>query len=117
MMYVIALGRPPATEIVTVGKFLFVLRSPAGAEVARPERKISSVARRPLSGISSMRAESMICPTLVVWRSTSVVEPCTVSCSVCAPTFSVTSSDGFVFTCSTMPSWTNVVNPESSILI
>ena len=30
------LAWPPATEIVTVGKFLLVLRSPAGADVARP---------------------------------------------------------------------------------
>src|SRR5437764_272694 len=55
------LAWPPATEIVTVGKFLLVLRSPAGAAVARPERKISSVAWRPLSGIS------VTCSWLMTW--------------------------------------------------
>ena len=71
------LAWPPATEIVTVGKFLLVLRSPAGADVARPERKISSVACRPLSGSSMTRWLSITWPTPVLlgldhawsWRS------------------------------------------------
>ena len=43
MMKLMPFAWPPATEIVMVGKFLFVLRSAGGADAARPERKISSV--------------------------------------------------------------------------
>src|SRR4026207_2042536 len=70
------LAWPPATGIVTVGKVLLVLKSPAGAggggpggaagaEVARPERTPSSVAGRPLSGIAVTCWLSMTCPTPV----------------------------------------------------
>ena len=100
------LAWPPATEIVTVGKFLLVLRSPAGAEVARPDRKISSVACRPLSGSSMTRWLSITWPTPVFLVSTSVEFAVTVTCSLIAPTASVTLISGFDPTCSTMPSRT-----------
>ena len=55
MMKLMPFAWPPATEIVVVGKFLFVLRSAGGADAARPDRKISSVTWRPLSGSSVTR--------------------------------------------------------------
>ena len=100
------LACPPATEMVTVGKFLFVLRSPAGAEVASPDRKISSVAWRPFSGNSMTRWLSITWPTPVFLVSTSVVFAVTVTCSLIAPSASVTFISGFDPTCSTMPSRT-----------
>jgi hypothetical protein len=55
MMKQMQFAWPPATEIVVVGKFLFVLRSAGGADAARPDRKISSVTWRPLRGSSVTR--------------------------------------------------------------
>ncbi len=40
------LGRPPATESVTVGKFLLVFRSPAGAVVVAPASATSAMGSR-----------------------------------------------------------------------
>ena len=90
--------------MVAVGKFLFVLRSPAGADVARPERKISSVACRPFSGSSMTRWLSMTWPTPVFFVSTSEELAVTVTCSLIAPTASVTLISGFDPTWRTMPS-------------
>ena len=97
------LAWPPATEIVTVGKFLFVLRSPAGADVASPDRKISSVACRPFSGSSITRWLSITWPTPVFFVSTREAFAVTVTCSLIAPTESVTFSSGLDPTCRTMP--------------
>ena len=100
------LAWPPATEIVTVGKFLLVLRSPAGADVARPARKINSVAWRPLSGSSITRWLSTTWPMPVECVSTIVVFAVTVTCSLITPTASVTLICGLELTCRTMPSCT-----------
>ena len=98
------LAWPPATEIVTVGKFLLVLRSPAGADVARPARKISSVACRPLSGNSTTRWLSTTWPMPVECVSTIALFAITVTVSLTVPTAIVTLICGFELTCSTMPS-------------
>ena len=110
------LAWPPATEMVTVGKFLLVLRSAAGADVARPERKISSVACRPLSGSSTTFLLSMTWPMPVERVSTIEALAVTVSCSLTAPICSVTFITGFEFTCRTMPSCTKVLKPCSVAL-
>ena len=68
---------------------MLVLRSPAGADVASPARKISSVACRPLSGSSTTRWLSTTWPMPVECVSTIVVLAVTVTCSLTTPTASV----------------------------
>jgi hypothetical protein len=103
MMKLMPFAWPPATEIVVVGKFLFVLRSAGGAEAASPERKISSVTWRPLRGSSVTRWLSITWPTPVLCVSTIVALATTVTVSPCVPTLRVTLTMGFVLTWSTIP--------------
>ena len=66
-----------------------------GADVARPDRKISSVAWRPFSGISMTCWLSITWPTPVDRVSTVAALAATVTCSPTLPTASATSMVGF----------------------
>ena len=78
---------------------------------AMPARKMSSVALRPLSGISTTRWLSTTVPTDVLCVSTRFASACTVTCSFTEPTFNAASSVRFASTCNTMPVCTYLVKP------
>jgi hypothetical protein len=80
---------------------------------ARPDKVMSCVTWRALSGSSTMRSLSTTVPTPVDRVSTSGAEPvtCTSSATALMPITGLTT--GLAFTCRTMPFWANVAKPCS----